>query len=259
MEKIECNFIRFLEDLKTLRSFGASGSGVARVAFSDADIASRRWLSKRMQDAGLDAVVDSCGNLFGIPPGSGPCVLVGSHSDTQPLGGWLDGAYGVICGLELARAALICGGPRVTVVSFQDEEGRFGGLTGCSVWSGTASLDEVDSFVDVDGVTFKEARTRAVEIGQIGSVSPDQFSVFLEAHIEQGPVLDTANESIGVVEAIVGMRVLQIKLKGEANHAGTTPMHLRRDAFKCLAKIVGCLENEFDGTATQQLFGLLVA
>ena len=97
---------RLIDDLSKLRSFGACGDGVVRPAFSDTDIAARRWLSERMAEAGLEPFFDPVGNLFGLPPGDGRCLLLGSHSDTQPEGGWLDGAYGVIAGLEVARAAV---------------------------------------------------------------------------------------------------------------------------------------------------------
>ena len=105
---------RMLAELDELRRIGGVGMGVSRMAFSDADIEARIWLAARMKEAGLHAVTDPWGNLFGLPPGEGKCLLVGSHSDTQPLGGWLDGIYGVACGLELARAALedVCGRPQ---------------------------------------------------------------------------------------------------------------------------------------------------
>ena len=113
---------RFLDDLHALRAIGASGTGCVRPAFSSTDVEARLWLAERMAEAGLEPVFDPMGNLFGIAPGDGPSLLVGSHSDTQVEGGWLDGAYGVVAGLELARAALERGGPRISVVSFQDEE-----------------------------------------------------------------------------------------------------------------------------------------
>jgi N-carbamoyl-L-amino-acid hydrolase len=94
-----------LATLDHLRTIGGVGTGVSRPAFSDADVAARRWLAERMREAGLEVRIDPAGNLFGLPPGDEPAILVGSHSDTQPQGGWLDGALGVAAGLELARAA----------------------------------------------------------------------------------------------------------------------------------------------------------
>ncbi|MGY6634363.1 MAG: hydantoinase/carbamoylase family amidase [Alkalilacustris sp.] len=240
---------RMLADLDHLRSIGGQGTGVARRAFSDPDVAARAWLARRITDAGLEAVVDRNGNLFGLPPGEGPCLLVGSHSDTQPLGGWLDGAWGVACGLELARAAQAAGGPRIAVVSFQDEEGRFGRLTGSTVWAGLASQDEVDAYTDQDAdrdpITWAAARRRAGDIAPLGEVSPDRFVGFIEPHIEQGPVLDGAGDAVAVVDTIVGSRQWTMRLEGEANHAGTTPMRLRRDALQGYIALAGAVNAAF--------------
>jgi N-carbamoyl-L-amino-acid hydrolase len=227
---------RFLEDLHRLRSFGASGvgRGVVRPAFSDADIAARRWLAGRMAEAGLEPRWDPAGNLFGLAPGRS--LLVGSHSDSQPEGGWLDGAFGVVAGLEVARAARAAGGPAVSVVSFQDEEGRFGGLGGSELWTGEVTLAEADGRRDAGGMTFSQARAAVAPF--VGDpVEPGRFTGFIEAHIEQGPVLDTAGQAVGVVTAIVGARQVEVTLEGRQNHAGTTPMHLRHDAVQGLAEV----------------------
>lgn len=226
---------RLLEDLETLRSFGRCGSGVVRPAYSEADVAARRWLAGRMAEAGLEPVFDPVGNLFGLPPGAAPCLLMGSHSDSQPEGGWLDGAYGVIVALEVARASLECGGPPIAAVSFQDEEGRFTTLTGSRIWSGLMPLDQADRMTDHEGVTFAEARRAMAELAASDFVPPARFTGFIEAHIEQGPVLDSAGEKIGIVEDIVGIRSERYRFTGQQNHAGTTPMRLRRDAFQGLA------------------------
>jgi len=246
---MQINPARMLADLDHLRRIGGQGTGVARRAFSDADVEARAWLAGRMAQAGLTPVVDPCGNLFGLPPGDAPCLLVGSHSDTQPLGGWLDGAWGVACGLELARAALERGGPRIAVVSFQDEEGRFGRLTGSTVWTGLATLAEMDACPDQDGtdtLTFGQARARVSEIAQLGEVSPSRFIAFIEPHIEQGPVLDGAGQAVGVVDAIVGSRQWSMRLEGEANHAGTTPMSMRRDALQGYIALATAVNAEFE-------------
>ncbi len=252
MTPIPVNTDRMLADLDHLRSIGSVGTGVARTAFSDADITARTWLAERMRAAGLTATVDPCGNLFGLPPGDGPCLLIGSHSDTQPLGGWLDGAYGVICGLELARASLETGGPRIAAVSFQDEEGRFGGLAGSSVWSGKMSLAEADAQKDAGGVTFAQARQSIGAIAQVGEVRPDRFTGFIEMHIEQGPALDTAGLQVGVVEAIVGVRRWTFRFVGEANHAGTTPMALRRDTVQAIGRYIHDLNAVFAPLVTER-------
>ena len=231
---IEIDKNRFLTDLHTLRSFGASGvgKGVVRPAYSDADIAARKWLAGRMEEAGLQSRFDPVGNLFGLA--DGPSLLLGSHSDSQPEGGWLDGAFGVIAALEVARASRETGGPPVSVVSFEDEEGRFGVTTGSAVWSDQISLADADILTDYQGITFAQARDCMANLTS-DFVDPAQFSGFIEMHIEQGPTLDSANEQIGIVSDIVGIRDMRITFEGRQNHAGTTPMHLRRDAFQALS------------------------
>ncbi|NYS25227.1 M20 family metallo-hydrolase [Rhodobacteraceae bacterium 2376] len=252
MPPIPVNPDRLLAELDHLRTIGAVGTGVARIAFSAEDITARRWLAERMAAAGLEVTVDACGNLFGLPPGDAPCLLVGSHSDTQPLGGWLDGIYGVVCGLELARAALETGGSRIAVVSFQDEEGRFGGLGGSAVWAGRMTLAEADETVDAEGVRFGDARQAAAQIGPMGDMPPARFSAYVEPHIEQGPGLEAAGLALGVVEAIVGVRRWSFTFTGQANHAGTTPMALRRDAVQALGQYIHELNGVFAPLVTER-------
>lgn len=242
---------RFLADLHRLRQFGASGvgKGVVRPAYSEADMAARDWLSEEMADAGLAPRFDAMGNLFGLA--AGPSLLLGSHSDSQPTGGWLDGALGVVAALEIARAARETGGPAISVVSFQDEEGRFGVTTGSAVWAGGLSLPEADALRDHDGVLLSDAR--AVMQSRAGpDVDPAQFTGFIEMHIEQGPTLDAAGEQIGVVTDIVGIRDQVITLRGQQNHAGTTPMALRRDAFQGLSAFNTRLNDRLQNVVTPQ-------
>ncbi len=238
---------RFLEDLHKLRSFGASGvgKGVVRPAFSEADIAARQWLAGRMEEAGLNVQFDPVGNLFGLAEGRS--LLMGSHSDSQPEGGWLDGALGVIAALEVARSV----DRPISVVSFQDEEGRFGVTTGSAIWSGQLSLAQADDLTDHAGITFSAAR-QSMAAPASDFVDPVRFSGFFEIHIEQGPSLDTAGEQIGVVTDIVGIRDMKIRYDGQQNHAGTTPMHLRRDAFQALAKFNALINDRFQNVVTPQ-------
>ena len=241
---------RFLADLHRLRGFGSSGPGVMRRAFSAPDIAAREWLAKQIGAAGLTPHIDPAGNVFGLAEGRG--LLIGSHSDTQPEGGWLDGAYGVIAGLEIARAALEAGGPAISMVSFQDEEGRFGALTGSDIWSGRITLAEADGFSDTDGLHFGTARQGLAHLMADEFVDPARFTGFLEAHIEQGPVLDRAGEAVGVVTSIVGLRQVQVTIRGQQNHAGTTPMAMRRDAFQGAARVAVMLAERMADVVTPQ-------
>ncbi|WP_299151635.1 hydantoinase/carbamoylase family amidase [uncultured Tateyamaria sp.] len=240
---------RFLSDLHALRQFGAQGTGVVRPAYSDPDIEARDWLAQRMSAAGLTPRFDAMGNLFGLA--EGPSLLLGSHSDSQPAGGWLDGALGVVAALEVARAARETGGPAISVVSFQDEEGRFGVTTGSAVWSGGLSLVEADALRDHNGVLLSDARHAFGErVG--GEVDPAQFTGFIELHIEQGPTLDACDEQIGVVCDIVGIRDRVVTLRGQQNHAGTTPMALRRDAFQGLSAFNTALNDRLRNVVTRQ-------
>ncbi|MEL7131847.1 MAG: hydantoinase/carbamoylase family amidase [Pseudomonadota bacterium] len=242
---------RFLSDLHALRSFGAAGvgKGVVRPAYSEADMAARDWLAARMAEAGLAPRFDAMGNLFGLA--EGPSLLLGSHSDSQPQGGWLDGALGVVAGLEVARASIEAGGPAISVVSFQDEEGRYGVTTGSKVWAGGVSQSEADALVDHEGVALGKAR------GVVGDragapIDPGQFSGFMELHIEQGATLDMEGAQIGVVTDIVGIRDRVITLTGQQNHAGTTQMALRRDAFQGLVASSSRLNDRLRNVVTPQ-------
>lgn len=240
---------RFLNDLHELRSFGATGTGVVRPAFSAPDVASREWLASRMQAAGLTPQMDPAGNLFGLA--EAPSLLIGSHSDTQPEGGWLDGALGVIMGLEIARASREAGGPAISCVSFQDEEGRYGALTGSDIWAGKTPLEEADRLRSNDGETFAEGRQAVAHMAG-DFVDPGQFTGFIECHIEQGPVLSMAGEAAGVVTSIVGARQVQVTVRGQQNHAGTTPMALRRDAFQGVVRIATMLNDRLRNLVTPQ-------
>ncbi|KKM02483.1 hypothetical protein LCGC14_1783980 [marine sediment metagenome] len=240
---------RFLKDLHDLRAIGAAGvgKGVVRPAYSAADVEAREWLATRMREAGLKIEVDAMGNLFGLAEGTS--ILLGSHSDSQPEGGWLDGALGVIAALEVARAAQEAGGPAVSVVSFQDEEGRFGVTTGSTVWSGALDQAEADGFTDDAGISLAEARKAAA--GMVtGPVDPAQFSGYIELHIEQGPTLDDSGEQIGVVSDIVGIRDMKVTFEGQQNHAGTTPMQVRRDAFQAVSAFNTLLNDRLRNVVT---------
>lgn len=246
---IQVNPERFLADLHALRAIGASGvgTGVVRPAYTPAEIEARDWFAARIGDAGLQPRFDPMGNLFGLAEGRS--LLVGSHTDTQPEGGWLDGALGAVAGLEIARAAREAGGPAVSCVSFQDEEGRFGVTTGSAAWSGLLTQAEADALTDHAGITLGDARAAMGDrLG--GPVDPARFTGFLEMHIEQGPVLDGTGQALGVVEAIVGIRDMAVTFHGQQNHAGTTPMHLRRDAFQALAAFNAALNERFANVVT---------
>jgi beta-ureidopropionase / N-carbamoyl-L-amino-acid hydrolase len=223
---------RMLADLRALAEFGRVGTGVNRPAFSDADIDARRWLMAQMLSAGLETVIDGIGNVYGRSPDVTQSILLGSHSDSVPNGGWLDGALGVIYALEIARAARgMPGAIGIDVVSFADEEGTWLPCLGSRVFSGQAdesTLRDVNAKSGarlVDRLTALELRDRP-----LARFDPDRHRAYLEAHIEQGPRLANGGIDVGVVTAIVGLRRHIVHFRGRADHAGTTPMSMRRDA-----------------------------
>lgn len=241
---------RLLADLAALREIGAVGSGVVRQAFSEADIAARRWFAERAQASGLAVRWDPAGNVFAMPPSDAPAILIGSHSDTQPEGGWLDGAYGVVCGLEIARAAQESGRGGVAAVSFSDEEGCFQPLMGSRHWTGALSLAELDTFVDQQDRRLGDLRLLVPETRDAAPVPVDLFRCYLEPHIEQGPVLDRAAEEIGIVTDIAGLRHIEFIVRGDQNHAGTTPMSHRKDAFQAFVGLVAAINDNFCAMAS---------
>lgn len=250
---IPVNPDRFLADLHALREIGASGigKGVVRPAFSGDDIKARQWIAARMTEAGLKVHIDPVGSVWGLAAAE-KSLLIGSHSDTQPEGGWLDGALGVIAGLEIARASIEAGGPPVSAVNFEDEEGRFGVTTASTIWSGALSLEVADELTDRDGVTFADARGAMAHLVTGPFVDPARFTGFLEMHIEQGPWLDQAGDIAAVVSDIVGIRDMRITFEGEQNHAGTTPMHMRRDAFQAVSLFNARLNDRLRNVVTPQ-------
>lgn len=225
---------RLLDDLKTLRSFGATGHGVVRRSLSAVDLASRQWLVERLTEAGLEARIDGIGSVFGHSPNPGKALLIGSHTDTQPTGGWLDGAMGVIYGLEVARAFSESAETRelaVDVASWIDEEGTYVGFLGSMAFCGEVAAGTLENAVNAEGDRLNDALARAnLTQYPVAKLETNRYTGYLEAHIEQGPHLEAQKKRIGIVTSIVGMRDYRVEFRGQQNHAGTTPMALRRDA-----------------------------
>ncbi len=239
---------RLLDDLRTLRTFGAQGSGVVRPSLSPIDLEARHWLRDRMAAAGLTAELDGVGNVIGRSPNPGPALLIGSHSDTQPTGGWLDGAYGVICALEVARALLddpATAHLAVDVVAWIDEEATFLGCLGSRSFCGLLTADELAAAHDDQGRLLSDALAAAGLDGAGARHDPDRHVGYLEAHIEQGANLEREGNRLGVVSAIVGSRNLTVEFTGQQNHAGTTPMALRRDAGRALVRFATAVDDAF--------------
>ena len=232
---------RLLGDLRRLREFGACGIGVVRQSLTPIDIESRHWLCSRMEEAGLDARIDGVGTVFGRSRNPGPALLIGSHTDTQPRGGWLDGAMGVIYGLEVARALAECEETKhlaVDVASWIDEEGAFATCLGSQVFCGELDPGTVHGLVNDEGRSLAEVlREAELEGVPVERGEPGRHVGYAEAHIEQGPWLEHQGKRIGAVTGIVGSRNFTVSFTGQQNHAGTTPMALRRDAGHALVEL----------------------
>ncbi len=231
MVKLAVDPDRVLAELDELARIGGDGRAVHRPALSPGDVAARLWLEERMAAAGLETRIDGVGNVFGRTPGARRRLLLGSHTDTVPGGGRLDGALGVLYGLEIARAFMAAGGgdPGLEVIDFSDEEGTFRPLLGSRSYAD--SLDEGSGVRSADGRSLQEALDATPWCGRPPErLDPQAHLGYLEAHIEQGPTLEASGCDVGVVDAICGLARLRVVFSGRADHAGTTPPELRRDA-----------------------------
>ena len=225
---------------------GGADGGVTRVAWSPELFDAYEWAGERMRALGLEVEIDPAGNLVGrwrTGSQDSPVVLVGSHLDTVPSGGRFDGALGVVAAIHavalLKKEGFEPSRP-LWIAAFMDEEGtRFNAaLFGSRAFTGE-DVAWLGERVDADGESLRAAMAaagfdlgRARAAHQVGDVG-----AYLELHIEQGPVLEAEEVEIGVVTSIVGLRCFRVRLTGEANHAGTTPMRLRRDALAGAARI----------------------
>ena len=239
------------DSLESLAQIGGElGGGVTRVAWSPELFAAYDWVGERMRELGLEVEIDTAGNLIGRwETGTGTPVAVGSHLDTVPGGGRFDGALGVIAAVHAVRRLQEEGfepDRPLWVVAFMDEEGtRFNAaLFGSRAFTGE-DVGDVGDRVDADGVTLRDAMAAAgFDIDRVDTAARvGDIGAYLELHIEQGPVLEAEDIEIGVVTSIVGLRGYRVRLRGQANHAGTTPMHLRRDAFAGAARVALALRD----------------
>jgi allantoate deiminase len=234
-------------DLEEAARFGAhADGGISRFAWTPELAEVNDWFIRRLEDLGLAATVDAAGNVIGRwDAGEGPAVLTGSHLDTVPRGGRFDGALGVLAALEAVRILKGQGiQPRrpLWIVSFNDEEGaRFRtGMLGSRAFAGEIDSEDWRRRGVADAMA--EAGFDFDRLGDARMV--DRVGAFLELHIEQGPVLEQAGADVGIVTGIVGLLGFRARFLGEANHAGTTPMGLRRDALAGAARAVLALRDE---------------
>src|SRR5260370_3228522 len=212
--------------LRRIADFGRYQTGVHRPHLSPQDVESRRWLAGRMKEAGLEPVIDGVGNVIGRSPKSGPRLLMGSHTDTQPRGGWLDGGMGVIYGLEPApplAQAPDTAHLAVDVASWADEEGHWGGMIGSKSFIGRITDADIDAARHRDdGSKMRDAlKAAALEHAPRIELEDGRYRCYLEAHIEQAGLLDASDKKIGVVTAIVGIYQYRLTFSGIHNHART--------------------------------------
>jgi len=228
---------RLLARLDTFNRIGAlPGGGNCRLALSDDDRAGRDLLVRWMRELGLAVTIDAIGNIIGVRGGREDAapVMFGSHVDTVGTGGRYDGLYGVLAGLEACQALNDAGAATrrpLALVAFTNEEGsRFPPYAmGSLVYVDGLALDDAYAIRGIDGATVGEELRR---IGYVGDARPGWLKphAYLELHIEQGPILENEGLVIGAVEGITGLAWTEVSITGRAAHAGTTPMHLRRDA-----------------------------
>jgi beta-ureidopropionase / N-carbamoyl-L-amino-acid hydrolase len=223
-------------DFDALAAIGATpDGGVERPSLGEAHLAARRWFLERAAAAGLETRVDAAGNHSATLRGPGPTILLGSHLDSVPNGGRYDGALGVVAALHVllaVQASDVELPVTLEAIDFTDEEGTLVGLLGSEALAGTldvASLQAPRGGRDALLAGLDRAGLRENELARARR-EPDELAAYLELHIEQGPVLERAGAQIGVVTSIVGARSFSLVFRGEAGHAGTTPMAARRDA-----------------------------
>jgi beta-ureidopropionase / N-carbamoyl-L-amino-acid hydrolase len=237
---------RTVAELRELRELTENEDGAQRLAWTETWVQAKEWLAGKVADTGAEVETDEAGNQwFTLPGGSSQALLIGGHIDSVPNGGWLDGALNVVAGVEVLRRIAEDGQPPVTVrlVNWADEEGaRFArSLFGSSAASGTMDdQDELRQRADAEGNRLPDVLAehgveldRAVEARR----QLENAAAYLELHIEQGPVLESTGLPLGVVLGTFGVERHQITFRGQAAHAGSTPMDKRRDALAGAAKL----------------------
>jgi beta-ureidopropionase / N-carbamoyl-L-amino-acid hydrolase len=237
---------RTVDELRELQDLTGDENGAQRVAWTETWERAREWLRTKVADTGAEEKVDAAGNQwFTLRGASEQAVLIGGHIDSVPNGGWLDGALNVMAGVEVLRRLAEAGTPPVTVrlVNWADEEGaRFGrSLFGSSAAGGSMSdQEELRARKDAEGIVLPDAlREYGVDLDSAldARVELAGAAAYLELHIEQGPVLESLDLPLGVVLGTFGVERHQVTFRGQAAHAGSTPMEKRRDALAGAARL----------------------
>ena len=246
----QINSTRLWKSLDEISVFGATpAGGLHRLAASKEDRQARDYVVAAARELGCTIRIDALGNTFMRRAGtdsSAKTILIGSHLDSQPLGGKYDGIYGVMAGLELLRVlheSKTKTKHAIEVAVWTNEEGaRFApAMMGAAYFAGKFTAEELLVRKDVDGVQLGKSLT---EIGYAGTdeVSPVEHQVYFEIHIEQGPILQDENLQIGVVTLVQGMRWFRVGITGQAGHTGTYPMETRRDALVAASHLIKAVQ-----------------
>lgn len=250
MWNCEKSAARIENDLNALQAFTSTpGAGCTRLPFTKETRTAADYLKQAMATAGLAVTEDAAGNVIGVRAGrdrSLPAIVCGSHYDSVVHGGNYDGIAGVVCAIELAR---VLEEEHVTLaadyvaIAFMDEEGcRFGtGYFGSRAVLGEMDAAECRTFSDLDGITVYDAmKSYGLDPERIADAAwpAGRLGRYFEIHIEQGRVLETCGADLGIVSGIVGIRRARVTIEGRADHAGATPMHLRRDAVDMAAQVI---------------------
>jgi len=244
---------RLQERLGAMAEIGATGrGGVNRQALTAEDVKARQLIVRWGQELGLEPFTDEIGNLFLRRPGTdagSPPVLAGSHLDSQPTGGRFDGTYGVLAALEAVQALDALGiktaAPLEVAVWTNEEGARFSpGCLGSKAFADAGRLPALLAVKDLEGVSVADALAAARRAVPEAGLRPVGIPVkaYVEAHIEQGPVLESQGKTIGVVTGIAGRRSFRVEIRGEEAHAGTTPPSRRRDALASSLRMIAGLE-----------------
>jgi beta-ureidopropionase / N-carbamoyl-L-amino-acid hydrolase len=259
IKSLRINKDRLEERLNRLAQFGMNEhGGIDRVAFSQADKQSREYIISLMEQAGLEVRVDPAANILGRKEGKDPdlpCILFGSHSDTVPDGGKFDGSLGVLGAIECIQVLEendIKTLHPLEVVVFTDEEG---GLVGSRALTGTLTPEALE-IISHSGKTVREGiQFLGGDIRELDKAvrNKEDIKAFLELHIEQGSRLDSENMDIGVVEGIVGIYWWEVVINGFSNHAGTTPMDMRKDALLAAAHLIIAVNEVVTGVPGNQV------
>jgi N-carbamoyl-L-amino-acid hydrolase len=238
---------RTIEELRELRTLTEDANGAQRVAWTDLWTKAQDWFDTKLAGLPVESHRDAAGNKWITLPGkSEKALILGSHLDSVPNGGWLDGSLGVMASLEVLRriSEEFAGKPPVTIrlVDWADEEGaRFGrSLFGSSAFAGTHSIEADRVRTDRDGVTLEQALARCgVAVEKIGDAAIEQrnAAAYLEIHIEQGPVLENAGLPLATVLGTKGVQRHLVTFYGQEAHSGSTPMKVRRDALAAASKL----------------------